>query len=401
MDAMRQIQAFNRDREAERLALKYRAMRADAFGFLRGSCHLFYARLPQTGPLRSAPLAWCCGDLHLANFGSYKGDNRLVYFDLNDFDEAVLAPASWDLVRLLSSVWVAAGTLRLGREQSRRLCTELLTGYADALAGGKAYWAERDTAHGAIRALLDRLRDRQRSAFLDARTRRKGRVRVLATDTGKALPASAAQRAGVMSFMAQFATQQSTPDFFKVIDVARRVAGIGSLGVERYSVLVKGKGSPDGNHLLDLKRAPVSALAARSPAPQPPWPTEAERIVALQQRLQAVPTAFLHPVMMAGQPFVLRALHPSEDRIDLQQLAGPAGADRAQGLLADLGRLTAWAHLRSAARQGAAGPDELIDYGERQKWRAKLLDAAEASALQVGQDYATFSAACDAGAFGT
>ena len=397
MDVLRQIENFNRDREAERLALKYQAMRTDAFGFLRGSCHLFYARLPQSGPLRSAPLAWCCGDLHLANFGSYKGDNRLVYFDLNDFDEAVLAPVSWDLVRLLSSVWIAAGMLRLGRGATRRLCAGLLTGYAGALAGGKAYWAERETANGAIRDLLDRLHDRQRAAFLDTRTRRKGRGRVLTVNTGKALPATAAQRAGVIAFMAQFADSQATPGFFKVLDVARRVAGTGSLGIERYSVLVKGKGSPDGNYLLDLKRAQASSVAARSPAAQPRWPTEAQRIVALQQRLQAVPTAFLRPMMMDGQSFVLRALHPSEDRIDIRH---SLGSDGENSLLANLGRLTAWAHLRSAARQGAAGPDELIDYGARQKWRAKLLDAAEASAVQLGRDHAVFSAAYDAGAFG-
>ena len=400
MDVVRQIQSFNCGREAERLALKYQAMRADAFGFMRGSCHLFYARLPQTGPLRTAPLAWCCGDLHLANFGSYKGDNRLVYFDLNDFDQAVLAPASWDLVRLLSSVWVAAGTLRLGRDLTRHLCAALLTGYTDALTGGKAYWEERDTARGPVRELLDRLHDQKRSAFLDARTRRKGRGRVLATDTGKARPASAAQRAGVMAFMADFAAKQPTPDFYKVLDVARRVAGTGSLGVERYSVLVKGKGSPDGNTLLDLKRAQASSLAALSPVPQPRWTTEAQRIVALQQRLQAVPTAFLQSVMMDGQSFVLRALHPSEDSLNFRQIAGPTGKDGARGLLANLGRLTAWAQLRSAARQGAAGPDALIDFGARQKWRAKLLDAAEASAVQVGQDYAAFSTAYDTGAFG-
>ena len=401
MDAIRQIQAFNRGRETERLALKYQAMRADAFGFLRGSCHLFYARLSPTGPLRTAPLAWCCGDLHLANFGSYKGDNRQVYFDLNDFDESVLAPASWDMLRLLGSVWVAGGVLGLGRDDTRRLCGDVMTGYADTLAAGKAFWAERDTASGDVRALLDSLRNRQRSAFLDARTRLKGQRRVLATDNGKALPVCAAQRKTVNAFMADFAARQPVPRFYKVLDVARRVAGTGSLGVERYAVLVAGKGSPDGNYLLDLKRARPSSLAALSPAPQPSWPTEAHRIVALQQRLQAVPMAFLQPVQMDGRAFVLRELHPSEDSLSYRRIAKRPRQDPGpQGLLTTMGRLTAWAHLRSAARQGAAGPDELIDFGARQKWRAKLLDAAEAAALQVGRDHAAFSAAYDAGAFG-
>ncbi|NJK53097.1 MAG: DUF2252 family protein, partial [Leptolyngbyaceae cyanobacterium SU_3_3] len=68
----------------------------NAFVFLRGSCHLFYEDLPTDSRLDAAPHTWICGDLHLQNFGSYKGDDRLVYFDINDFDEAALAPCTWD-----------------------------------------------------------------------------------------------------------------------------------------------------------------------------------------------------------------------------------------------------------------------------------------------------------------
>ena len=107
------IVEFNARRDPERLELKYRAIRANAFAFLRGTCHLFYEQLPASGPLKNAPLAWVCGDLHLENFGSYKGDNRLVYFDLNDFDESALLPVSWDLVRFTASVLVGAPALRV------------------------------------------------------------------------------------------------------------------------------------------------------------------------------------------------------------------------------------------------------------------------------------------------
>ncbi|HEY2187158.1 MAG TPA: DUF2252 family protein, partial [Caldimonas sp.] len=85
---VKQILRYNAGRDPERLAMKYRNMRGDAFIFLRATCHLFYAALPSEAVLRKAPAAWACGDLHVENFGSYKGDNRLVYFDLNDFDEA-------------------------------------------------------------------------------------------------------------------------------------------------------------------------------------------------------------------------------------------------------------------------------------------------------------------------
>ena len=118
IDVVQEILAFNAGRDPDRLGLKYRNMRASPFGFLRGTCHLFYRSLPVDALFDEAPPVWSCGDLHLQNFGSYKGDNRLVYFDLNDFDESLLAPASLDLVRFLCSVLVAAPDLGVGRKES-------------------------------------------------------------------------------------------------------------------------------------------------------------------------------------------------------------------------------------------------------------------------------------------
>ena len=86
--AIERIRSFNDEREPERLRIKFDKMAADPFSFFRGTCHLFYADWPKHTPLDEAPAAWLCGDLHLENFGSYKGDNRLTYFDINDFDEA-------------------------------------------------------------------------------------------------------------------------------------------------------------------------------------------------------------------------------------------------------------------------------------------------------------------------
>ncbi len=85
------ILRFNEGRDPERLDMKYEAMRQSPFAFFRGTCHLFWEDWPRDSPLNSAPVTWECGDLHFENFGTYKGDNRLVYFDINDFDEAVLA----------------------------------------------------------------------------------------------------------------------------------------------------------------------------------------------------------------------------------------------------------------------------------------------------------------------
>ena len=76
------ILRFNEGRDPERLDMKYEAMRQSPFAFFRGTCHLFWEDWPRDSPLNSAPVTWVCGDLHFENFGTYKGDNRLVYFDI-------------------------------------------------------------------------------------------------------------------------------------------------------------------------------------------------------------------------------------------------------------------------------------------------------------------------------
>ena len=260
VDVVETIRSFNAGRDPQRLAMKYRNLRESPFVFLRGTCHLFYDRLPNEPLFRRAPMVWSCGDLHLENFGSYKGDNRLVYFDINDFDEATLAPATWDIVRLLASVLVAVDMLHATPGQALRLCMAFVQAYGDELTGGKARWVERETAQGLVRDLLESLKGRSRVDFLDRRTERKRRRRVIRCDGRHALPASDAQRARVTELINAFASEQPNPAFFNVLDVARRIAGTGSLGVDRYVILVEGKGSPDGNYLLDLKQALPSAL---------------------------------------------------------------------------------------------------------------------------------------------
>jgi uncharacterized protein (DUF2252 family) len=286
-DAADQIRRFNAGRDPERVQRKYAAMRASPFAFLRGSCHLFYARMARGGVHKTTPLVWACGDLHFENFGSYEGDNGLAYFDIVDFDESALAPATWDLVRLLASVQVGAATLEVGKARAQRLCEAFVGAYADALALGKAYWVERDTATGLVHDLLDDLRHRDQAAFIGARTQLKGKKRRLIIDAKKTLAADADQRRRVLAFMRGFAKTQPVPSFYEVLDVARRIAGTGSLGVERYVILVRGKGSPDGNRLLDLKASAASSLLARLKVPQPRFASHAARIVAVQQRMQA------------------------------------------------------------------------------------------------------------------
>jgi uncharacterized protein (DUF2252 family) len=393
------IRDFNAGRDPERLALKYRAMRASPFAFLRGSCHLFYAELAQVSLPDHAPLVWACGDLHLENFGSYKGDNRLVYFDLNDFDEAALAPCTWDLARLLASVLVAARTLGVDDAGALRLCHGFIDAYAGALSSGKARWVERETAQGMVKDLLYSLHTRDRAQFLDRRTERAGGHRRIRIDGRKALAADARQRKRIETFMRAFALAQPKPRFYRLLDVARRIAGTGSLGVERFVLLVEGKGSPDANYLLDLKQALPSTLVPHLDARQPRWENEAQRVVSLQQRVQAIAPAFLRPVAIDGVAYIMKGLQPSEDRVALELWHGHF--DRLQGLMASLGEIVAWAQLRSAGRQGSANADELIDFGGQKAWRTKMLTVARACQKQIDRDWREYCIAFDDRAFAT
>lgn len=397
MDVVQEVRQFNAGRDPDRLQLKYQNMRDDPFGFLRGTRHLFYQRLPKNGVFKTAPWVWSCGDLQLENFGSFKGDNRLAHFDLTDFDEGILAPASWDLVRMLTSLRVGAQSLGLQPGEAPTLCEVFLNSYGTALMLGKAYWVEPRTAHGLVGELLDDLRDRQRPDFLNARTQVKGKKRTLKVDSGKALPASAPQREKVMTFMAAFARTQADPDFFKVLDVARRIAGTGSLGADRYVILVQGKGSPDGNYLLDLKEALPSSLAPYLKAKQPKWKSQAHRVVEVQRRIQAVSMAFLQPVLVDHTAYVLRELQPSEDRVTLNRAKQSLGDIKK--VIATMGNIVAWGQLRSSGRQGSAITDELIDFAKRKKWKTKLLESSHDCAKQTLQDAATFAEAFDDGAF--
>jgi uncharacterized protein (DUF2252 family) len=382
----------NAGRDPERLSMKYAKMAQNPFIFLRGACHLFYEGLPDSPLFRDAPLAWCCGDLHFENYGSYKGDNRLVYFDINDYDEAALAPVTWDMIRLLTSIQCGADALNATQAEALAVSQSCLDAYRSALINGKPLWVERETSDGLVNALLTTLQNRERTAFLDKRTIRKGHRRSLILDGVKALPASDAQKKTVTEFMDNFASKQPDPKFYEVLDIGRRIAGTGSLGVERFVVLVEGKGSPDGNYLLDIKEAKPSAMVphlTRLGIKQPAWPDEASRVVAVQKRMQAVNHAFLQPVKLDGLPCILRGLQPSEDRVSIGEWGKKL--DRLKEVVATMGRILAWDQLRASGRSGSASADELIAFAQRSDWEKEMLDTATNMTLITQQQWKTFT----------
>jgi uncharacterized protein (DUF2252 family) len=396
-DVISQIQRFNQDFPQPLVQLKYGLMAQDTFKFLRGTCHLFYedwATQAETD-LNNAPLTWICGDLHWQNFGSFKGDDRLAYFDINDFDEGLLAPCSLDLARFLTSIWIGGPTLgTAATEDGQSLCECWLGAYIQALSLGKARSVQRETATGLVATLFKQVSKRNRADFLDGRTERDGQQRTLKLIKGKTQAVTKADRARVNRLIHTWAQTHESPAFFKVLDVVHRIAGNGSLGVDRYLVLVEGKGSPDGNFLLDLKAARSSSLAPYVNVPQPNWQGEADRAVALQLRCQESPPALLSALFDGEQSYVLRELQPTADRIDLVNCK-PKALTRALSTMAEV---TAWSHLRGGGRQGSAIADAMIEFaGQSSRWQGPLLDYARDRAQQVTTDFQTFRAAWNAG----
>jgi uncharacterized protein (DUF2252 family) len=400
--AVDRILAFNADREPERLGLKYQRMRVNAFAFFRGTCHLFYEDWAKGGPLDAAPLAWLSGDLHLENFGSYKGDNRLGYFDLNDFDEAYLAPATWDLARFVTSLYLAADSLDIGDGDTRALGATFLDAYGAALHDGKARWVERSTAEGMVRRLLRRIKQRTRRQLLDDMTTGRHKGRKFTIDGVHRLMVSRADRAAVVASLKSFANSDHCPEefsggFLRVLDVTRRIAGTGSLGIHRYAVLVEGRGGPDGNFVLDIKEARRSALAPYATAPQPDWPSEAARVATIQRRAEAIAPALLHVIMIGRTSYVLKELQPLIDRLTIDD---STSGDDLGLIMVTMGHVLGWSHLRGSGRQGSAIADELVRFGGERWWVRETLAYARKYRDVVKADYAEFVKAYDAGALG-
>jgi len=400
-DLVDRLQAFNKDREPERLAMKYRAMRAGAFAFFRGTCHLFYEDLPRGSSLDASPSAWISGDLHLENFGVYKGDNRLAYFDLNDFDEACLAPASWELVRVVTSLFLAAEEIGITERSVGLLADTMLGAYCAALRDGKARWVERATATGMVRRLLRAVKLRTRRELLDRTTTGRRSGRTLTLDGTHRLGVRRADRLAVAAAVRAFAASDRRPAhypraFFRVLDVARRVAGTGSLGLLRYVVLVEGHGGPDTNFLLDVKEARRSALEPYLPIPQPIWPNEAARVVGIQHRAEAIQPSLLDFLMIQNRPYVLKELQPITDRLIIDRRTTERSL---AGALTTMGSVTAWSHLRSGGRDGSATADQWVAFAHDARWMRAVLSHARKAKATTLRDFAEYARAYDAGAF--
>jgi uncharacterized protein (DUF2252 family) len=393
------IKTFNDTRLPVYAAMKYQLMAQNTFRFLRGSCHLFYEDLATCKTLPPSPLTWICGDLHLENFGSYKGDNRLVYFDLNDFDEGALAPAGWELARMVTSIFTGFGSLGIKKKETARAASLFLQTYSAALANGKAHYIEPQTARGIVKLFLDKVCERKQKELIRQRTTIQKNERLgLRTDKTRLFPIVRSLKRELIAHLTQWIKQDPHLQHrYRVVDAGFRIAGTGSLGVKRYVFLTRNINEPKKHLLIDMKQSPVSAVQPWLNVPQPVWASEAERVVAIQKRMQNISPALLSTTIFKGDAYVLKEMQPTADKIDFMVIR-----DRYKDMervIRDMAVLTASAQLRSSGRQGSVMADELIAFGMDTGWQQGLIDYAASYAGQIKKDYNEFFKAYKAGYF--
>ena len=390
------IKTFNSNRDPKKVLLKYATMKLDAFRFFRGTCHLFYEDLYKKNALPKSPHVWMCGDLHIENFGSFKGSDRLVYFDLNDFDEAILSPAAWEVSRLLCSVVVAARTAAYSKVHIQKLTTSLLKGYAFRLQQGKGMTVETATGNGLIKTLLEKVETRKESKLLKQRTSKAYGYSRLQIDNLKSFAIHSSTKKEVLNAVKQLLKSKTSNRKWKALDAVYRVAGTGSIGIERYAVLVQDV-ITSKKLILDVKEAMNSSLQDYTGIHQPKWKNNGDRIVQIQTRMQFVCPSWLDTLCIKTKWFVIKEIQPVADGIEF--ISFKEEMDKQEKLLYTLGQLTASAQLRSSGREGSAITDALISFGTDVSWQKSVTNYACKYALQVEKDYQEFCKAFDKGYF--
>ncbi|CAN5925440.1 hypothetical protein BH11MYX4_BH11MYX4_65550 [soil metagenome] len=348
-------------------ARKLVRMGASPLAYLRGAAPIFYDLLAARPDLAEGPAGegWLVGDMHLENVGAYRTDplgasepngetagskkQREVRFDLNDFDDAIVGPWRLDVLRLATSLLLGGRELGASGRVALDLCDCLLEAWARSAFDGAALPAQ----PAPVVALCEQVRDRSKTALLDARTAVTGGKRHFVRGPRYAdLPAEVvdAVPAAFEAYIAGLPDEDRPhKGSLEIVDCALRIAGTGSLGSLRIAVLVKGKGGADGGWIFDLKEQgdPSASTVLGAPALVP-----AERVAT------AFKTAVERPMRMIGCTVIrgsaattklsmfVRKLSPQEDKLNLKRLRG----EDLPALATYLGALLGAGHARAATK---------------------------------------------------
>ena len=403
-------------RVPELVPVRHARMAVSPFTYFRG------AALPMAADLARTPSSGLtvqlCGDAHLSNFGAFASPERRLVFDVNDFDETLPGPFEWDVKRLAASLAVAARDNGYKRKRRRAIVRAAAEAYRTAIRsfadqGRLAIWYARLDMEETLPRFRDQLRPkgygRTAAALANAHTRDStsaltklttvvdGR-RVIVSEPPTVVPiedvfseietGTIYRLIGTVVDKYRRTLQTDRRHLlgqFSVVQVARKVVGVGSVGTRAWIVLME---SDAGEPLfLQAKEAQKSVLAPYAGASR--YRNQGERVVAGQHLMQAQSDIFLGWTRVDApdgqtRDFYVRLLRD-------WKLSAPIERMRPEGMEL-YARLCGWTLARAHARSG--DPVAIGAYlGGSDRFDQAMHAYAESYADQNERDYATFRTA--------
>ena len=420
------LEEQNATREADLVPVRHGRMMVSPFTFYRGAAKIMAADLKDT-PTAGLDVQ-LCGDAHLSNFGAFASPERQLLFDLNDFDETLPGPFEYDVKRMAASFTIAARNNGFTKADRRAATMRSVQAYREAMAQfGEmrtmdvfyARLSEQDLAR-AIEAAASSLKGADKKAATAAqknapKTAQKahtrdslqalsklaehvdGRYRIVSQppvvvplrDLSQSHGYSAEdfERMVHEQFREYRATLQDDRrellERFEVVDVARKVVGVGSVGTRAFIALLQGRDQQDPL-FLQVKEATASVLEDHLPKSR--YKQAGERVVQGQRRMQAASDIFLGWTKGAEAD---RYLYWRQ----LRDMKGSAVVEAmAPVTLAFYARICGMTLARAHARSG--DPVALAAYlGSKDRFDQSITDFSERYADQNEHDYQAF---CDA-----
>ena len=372
-------------RVPELVPIRYGRMLVSPFTFYRGAALIMAADLAATP--RSGLNAQLCGDAHLSNFGVFASPERQLLFDINDFDETLPGPWEWDLKRLTASFEVAGRDRGFSAEQRRGIvlaCVDeyrtRMTNAADArnLDVWYAHIGVSEMFEELSKVATSKVTKRAQLAADKARTRDSlqaftklthvvdGKRRIIAdppliTPLADLIPPGSEReevedglRQLIRSYRKTLATdRRHLLEDFELVDVARKVVGVGSVGTRAWILLMSGRDEQDPL-FLQAKEAQESVLERF--AGKSTYANAGQRVVAGQRLMQAASDIFLGWQRVNGldgltRDFYIRQLRDWKGSADIDIMEASTMSMYARICGATLSR----AHARSGDRIAIAG----------------------------------------------
>jgi hypothetical protein len=352
--------------------IRYGRMLASPFAYYRG------AALPMAADLAGTPasglITQLCGDAHLSNFGVYASPERRLVFDVNDFDETAPGPWEWDVKRLAASLQIAARGNGCPGKACREITVAAVARYRAAMRGFAQMndldvWyahAELDELPAGMLAPLrpapaaqpggarpgDNQRELRKLTHPEHGSPRFNSSPPLLVPVDELSGTGEENVAQLSDLVSRYrdtleSDRQYLLDRFEVVDLARRVVGVGSVGTRCWVALLLGR-DDDDPLFLQVKEAGASVLQEYTGPGR--YASQGQRVVAGQRLMQASSDIFLgwhtDDAGPAGTPrdFYVRQLRDGKQSAEIGSLD--------PGALRRYGQLCGWTLARAHARSG-------------------------------------------------